>query len=405
MNALNILVVARHLPQPTWGAGTRNYALLRALATRHEVSLLALAEEGEREAQSAPLAAHTHAIRRIALPVASSSGSRRLEQVRALVTGRSYSLSAHTLPAMQAALDEELARRRYDVVLFESLLMAGYRAPASVRTMVDEHNIEHELLWRSYQHSASAARRGFNWIEYRRVKPLEIAWCRRADMTLVTSAREQRILQSLLPEKAIRVVPNGVDIQAFTPDDTTAELPGRIVFTGSFDYYPNMQGALWFAEHCWLRIRREVPDATWYLVGRNPSPEIVRLGDLPGVTVTGSVPAVQPYLAAAQITIAPLLTGGGTRLKILEALAMGRPMVATTQGCEGIDCIPDEHLLVADEPAAFAEAVVGLLRDPARRAALGAAGRTLVAEHYSWERCGDELLTALDDAVQNGWRA
>ncbi|HLY32015.1 MAG TPA: glycosyltransferase, partial [Ktedonobacterales bacterium] len=394
---MKILVVARHLPQPTWGAGTRNYYLLRALARRHTVSVLALAEESEREAQSAPLADYARSVRRVALPIAGSSRSRRLEQIRALVTGRSYSLSAHMLPAMQAALDDELARGHYDVVLFESLLMAGYRTPAHIRTVVDEHNIEHELLWRSYQHTAGLARRGFNWLEYRRVKPLEIAWCRRAHLTLVTSERERHIFQALLPENAIRVVPNGVDIQTFAPDERTAEIAGRIVFTGSFDYYPNIQGALWFAEQCWSAIRRVIPQASWYLVGRNPSPEILRLGELPGVTVTGSVPTVQPYLAAAQVVIAPLLTGGGTRLKIMEAMAMSRPLVTTAQGCEGIDCVSNRHLLVADDPTTFTDAVVALLGDRERRETLGAAGRALVEDRYSWDRCGDDLLTALDE--------
>lgn len=398
---MKILVVARSLPRPTWGAGTRNYHLLRALATKHQVSLLALVDEHEREhSAAAHLTAHTQIIRQIALP---QGGSRRFDQIRMLATGRSYYLGIHASPAAQNALDDELARSAYDAVFFESLVVAGYRVPQHIRVILDEHNIEHELLRRSYQRAGSLPRRGFNWLEYRRVRPLEIAWCKRADMVLVTSEREQRVLRALLPEKNVQVVPNGVDIEAFSPNPSVTEMPGRIIFTASFDYYPNVQGALHFAEHCWPLIRSALPEATWHLVGRNPPDEIMRLGTLPGVTVTGTVPEVQPHLAAAQVAIVPLLTGAGTRLKILEALSMRRAIVSTALGCEGIDCVPGKHLLIADDPVAFAGAVVDLLRDASRRASLGEAGRRLVEERYSWDYCGAELLAAVDAARENGW--
>jgi glycosyltransferase involved in cell wall biosynthesis len=236
---------------------------------------------------------------------------------------------------------------------------------------------------------------------------MELAWCRRADLVLVTSERERAALHTLLPEKRIQVVPNGVDIKAFSNADDTSnrtEVPGRIIFTAAFDYYPNVQGALYFAQHCWPLVMNSFPGATWHLVVRNPPAEIRRLATLPGVVVTGSVPDVQPYLAAAQVAVAPLLTGGGTRLKILEALSMRRAVVSTTLGCEGINCVPDRHLLVADDPVEYAEKVVRLLKDAARRESLGQAGRRLVEDFYSWDYCGDQLLVALDEASRNGWR-
>lgn len=398
---MKILIVARSLPRPTWGAGIRNYHLLRALASKHDVSLLALVDEHEREQSAAAhLIPHTHVVRQVDAP---PSGSRRVDQIRALATGRSFYLDSHTVPSAQAALDDELARNDYDAVFFEGLFVAGYQVPSHIRIILDEHNIEHELLWRSYQCASGVARRSFNWLEYRRLRPLEIAWCRRADLVLVTSAREQKLLRVLLPEKNVQVVPNGVDIEAFARDEDLTEIPGRVIFTASFDYYPNVQGALYFAEQCWPLVRSVCPEATWHLVGRNPPPEIVRLGALPGVTVTGGVPAVQPHLAMAQVAIVPLLTGAGTRLKILEALSLRRAVVSTSLGCEGINCVPDRDLVVADESSAFAAAIVSLLNDGARRVSLGAAGRELVEEQYSWAHCGQQLLQALDDAERRGW--
>lgn len=399
---MKILVVARALPRPTWGAGTRNYHLLRALARKHDVSLLALVDAHESDQSAAThLKAHTRTVLQVEAP---AFGPKRMNQIKSLAQGRSYLLDLHSLPGAQEALDDELAQHAYDAVLFEGLFVSGYRVPKHVRIILDEHNIEHELLRRSYQRGHGVARRGFNWLEYRRLKPREIAWCRRADLVFVTSEREQKIMRALLPENNVQVVPNGVDVDAFSPDSTVAAVRGRIVFTASFDYYPNVQGALFFAERCWPRIREAIPEATWHLVGRRPTPDILRLGELPGVTVTGDVPAIQPHLSEAQVAIVPLLTGAGTRLKILEALSMQKAVVSTALGAEGIDCIPGKHLLLADEPVVFADTVVELLKNPARQASLGEAGRALVEEQYSWDYCGDQMLAALASAEMNGWR-
>ena len=398
---MKILVVAHSLPRPTWGAGTRNYHLLRALARKHTVSLLALIRPDERRQGADHLRPHTERLVQLDVP---ASGSKRVSQLVALAKGQSYSLTSQILPTAQNALDQELAENTYDAVLFEGLLVAGYRVPAGIHTILDEHNIEYELIQRSYQSAQGFMRRSFNWMEYRRLKPREIARCQRADLVLVTSEREQLLMKDILPGKRVRVVPNGVDIESFAPDPAIAEAPGRIIFTASFDYYPNVQGALHFADNIWPRIRDARPDATWHLVGRNPPPEIQRLGALPGVTVTGSVPKVQPHLAAAQVAIVPLLTGTGTRLKILEAMAMRRAIVSTALGREGLACVAGEHLLVADEPETFAASVVQLLDDTPRRASLGDHGRALVEERYSWDYCGSQLLAALDAAQENGWR-
>jgi polysaccharide biosynthesis protein PslH len=147
-------------------------------------------------------------------------------------------------------------------------------------------------------------------------------------------------------------------------------------------------------------VLANVPEATWYLVGARPPASFRRLAALPGVTVTGEVPQTQPYLREAAVAVAPLLVGGGTRLKILEALAMEKAVVTTSLGCEGLDVVPGEHLLVADEPDAFADAVTRLLQDDDLRARLGAAGRQLVERAYSWSWSGRTFARAVERLIE-----
>jgi len=216
---------------------------------------------------------------------------------------------------------------------------------------------------------------------------------------LVTSAREALLLKSSLPNISVHVVPNGVDIENFRDAYNAHELDDCIVFTGSMEYYPNIDAVLHFARECWPLIRSKSPHVTWAIVGRNPPSSVLKLRKVPGITVTGSVPDVKPYLAAATVAIAPLRMGSGTRLKILEAFAMRKAVVSTSLACEGLNVIPGKHLIVADQPDVFAQQVVNLLQNSQARAALGKAGREL-AQAYSWELCGDALLSALQNLIE-----
>lgn len=277
--------------------------------------------------------------------------------------------------------------------------MRRYHLPPDVATVIDEHNIEYELLERTRQNEPIGLRKLYSWLEGAYVKRAEIARWRQASAVLVTSDRECDAVATHAPAIPYAVVPNGVDIDYFACEQSESDGSDnaqQIIFTGTMNYFPNVNGAMFFARQCWPIVRERAPNATWNLVGRSPAASVADLAELPGVTVTGGVPDMRPYLSSATIAIAPLRIGAGTRLKILEALAMGKAVVTTSIGCEGLAVRDGEHVIIADDPEAFALAIVALLHDPARRRALGGAGRRLVETEYSWERCGDRLLRALD---------
>lgn len=390
---MKLLVVSPYLPSPTWGAGIRNYYLLKALASKHTVSLLLLADANRIEASD--LSELKGFMKTLQVIPRSALLSKRSQQLIDVLHGKSHILSTNIVKEVQGALDALLAGERYDIVFFESVTMAGYRLPKDVHVVIDQHNIEYELRHRMFQRETDWSRKWYNWLESRLIKPVELERCRQANVVLVTSERERLLLKQMLPHGVIEVIPNGVDTKIFHKTQHEQEIPGRVVFTGTMDYYPNKEAVLFFAERCWPLILAQVPDATWQIVGAYPPPEVQRLAELPGVTVTGAVPDVRPYLVASSVVIAPIRVGSGTRLKILEALAMQKGLVSTSIGCEGLDVISGEHLLVADQPHAFADAVITLMRDVKMRRSLGRAGRSLVKATYSWERCGERLLHTL----------
>lgn len=388
-------MVTPAVPRLTWGAGIRNLQLLRVLARHHQVRLLAMADDA---AAAAEQAAELRDLVAEAVVVPLPGRARkRWQQVKYAATGRSYQLTEFSPPEAAAALARMHAREPVDVVLFESVLPAGIAVPPGVRVIVDQHNIEQEMLRRVVEAERHPVRKAYNWIEYRSLRRGELERCARATAVSVTSERERRVLGEMLPTVAPLVVPNGVDLSAFTPAQPGDEAPGRVVFTGTLGYYPNVQAVQHFARAIWPAVRAAEPEATWQIVGSHPPAEVRRLGELPGVTVTGTVPQVQPYLAAASVVVVPILVGAGTRLKVLEALAMGKAVVTTSVGCEGLGLVSGEHAIIADGPDVFADAVVALLRDDAQRVALGRAGRALAEERYGWERCAAPLLELLAD--------
>ena len=252
-----------------------------------------------------------------------------------------------------------------------------------VPVLLDEHNLEYELLYRLYKGERAPGRRLYNWAEYVKFRREEQACWRKAAACLLTSGREEDILRALLPGKPAAVAPNGVDIEFYQPTPQTPPVPDSLIFTGLMTYRPNIDGALYFVEEILPLIHQVRPQVTLAIVGAGAGKEIAHLAG-PQVTITGAVPDMRAYFPQAAAAIVPLRMGSGTRLKVLEGLAMGKPLVSTSVGCEGIHVRSEEHLLIADDPPAFADAVVRVLSDAALADTLSRQGRALVVREYGW---------------------
>jgi polysaccharide biosynthesis protein PslH len=263
------------------------------------------------------------------------------------------------------------------------------------------HNVEAEI-WRRHADTArSPLRKALLSAQWRRTVRLERDAVRRFDLVLAVSDTDRRtLLQAYGPlRQPVHVVPTGVDTQYFA-DVAGPVRPRHMVFTGSMDWLPNEDALLYFVRDVLPLIRREEPEATVAIVGRAPTPAVVKLGSEYGVEVTGRVDDVRPHMAAGAVYIVPLRIGGGTRLKIFEAMAMGKPVVSTTIGAEGLPVEPGADVVIADSPGMFADAVVRLFRSQEERTRIGEAGRRLVAEQYDWSAVFIHLEPALEAAAR-----
>jgi len=397
---MEILVVAPYPPYPPrFGGAARVYHLIRALARAHRVTLLCFASADE-AATLAPLrevcAVHT-------VPRNPAARWKRLYQLRSL-WGEAYSAYLNRSPRMAAALDALLVRHRFDLVQLEFGDMAAYyTVPDTVLRVLDEHNVEHLLFERTWRQERAPLRRLYYRTQARKLRRDELTACRRADAILTTSDVDRASLAPHVVGIPIRVVPNGVDTRFFVPGPGPA-MAGRLVFTGAIDYQPNTDGVLHFCAKIWPHVVAAAPEATFAVVGKDP-PARVRALAGERVVVTGTVPDVRPWMQEAAVFVVPLRIGGGTRLKILEAMATGRAVVSTSLGCEGLQVTSGEDILIADDPREFAAAVVRCMRDPELRARLGARGRALVERCYRWEAIGDELSEFYEELAARRARA
>ena len=371
-----------------WGFNIRVFNIVRHLAARHRVSLLCYGD-GAPDAQAMQvldeICEHVFTVPELDRSIL----ERRLLQARAVISPHSFHLQRYFSAGMQGALTRVLRGGRYDIVQVESSALASFDF-GDTPVVLDEHNLEYELLRRSNAVESSPIRQAFAANECRKVEREEISAWQRVKGCVVTSGREQAVVNRAAPDVPTAVVPNGVDLDYFQPAESAVE-PGSIVFTGLMTYRPNADGVGYFIRRILPMIRASRRDAAFTAVGWG-LPDDVRplLGD--AVTHTGRVEDIRPYLARASAVVVPLRIGSGTRLKVLEALAMAKPVVSTTVGCEGLDLSAGEHLLIADDPSTFAAAVIRLLDDPAEAAALGRRGRALVESRYGW----DQSVSALE---------
>jgi len=392
--APRVLFVTEKHPWPQDDGGQiRSFQILRALAQTCRVTLLST-DPGQAAALE-PLRAL--GIELALVPPHRASWKVPLQVARSLFTRRPHPLPKNFSHAMLAEIRKRLAAGSVDVLHLNHLDAAQYLEylePGEVRTIVDTHNLLAALYGQLVRSARDPLTRSFTWLQWTRMSRYEPALLRKAGRVLVCSEPERAQLSVLGVERAL-VVPNGVDTEYFAPDPAPAERRSgglELVFTGGMGYPPNADGARWFLERVFPIVRRVRSDARITFVGKDP-PEALRALARPGeVVFTGRVDDVRPAVHAAHVFVVPLRIGGGTRLKILEALAMGLPLVSTRAGAEGLDLRDGEDLLLADDQEIFAEAVLALATDRERAQRLAASGRARVLERYDWRATTKPLL-------------
>ena len=381
------------------GGRIRSFHILSELSRHHQVTLLTTHGPGD-DPQGLAVALPRCEVTSVPWSLAKRGSARFvLALLRSWLSPLPVDLYKCAVPALRREVARRLAAGGIDLVVADFLAAApnvSLDGPAPV--VLFAHNVEHVIWRRLSEVEPRTWRRFLLQLETRKMLGYEVQACRGARLTIAVSDADCRRLALATPDARVCAVPTGVDTAYFTPDGTR-EAPSRLVFTGAMDWYPNEDGIAHFIEAILPRVRRDVPDAILTVVGRNPSPRLLAVPTTVGVRVTGLVDDVRPYMAESAVYVVPLRVGGGTRLKIFEALAMAKAVVSTTVGAEGLPLVSGKHFLRADDPDGFARAVVSLLRDPARRRALGAAGRRLVEERYSWVKVAGEFETRCEEVL------
>jgi polysaccharide biosynthesis protein PslH len=390
-----LLVVSAQFPYPPrFGFARRVAHLIAELAEHCDVTLLTYGSAEDRELDVDLPDGLT--VELVALRPAGAL-RRRLAQAASLVSRQPYACRSLTTPEMQRAIDRLVATRRFDVIQLESSLLCGFRLPPEIPVLIDEHNLEYEVLQRMQEGERSRLRRAFSRLEARRVRRFEERCWAAAAACAVTSEREEAIVRRVAPSTRVATVPNGVDTAEFGPPAGQPS-PETVVFNGLLRYRPNLDAACFLVDEVWPRVLALRPGARLSVVGKGTPGELRRVTG-PNVSVTGEVPDVRPYLAGAAVVVVPVRMGGGTRLKVVEALAMEKAIVTTSLGCEGIAVQDGREVLIADDAAAMSGAILRLFDDPALAARLGRAGRELAIDRYSWHDAGRRLLGLVWDVV------
>jgi glycosyltransferase involved in cell wall biosynthesis len=404
---MKILFLSPYLPTPPRSGGQRRiHGLMRELASRHDLSMLAFvdtrAPRRETEESLRATSEYCSDVVTVPNPRAGASGAqKRLLQVRTLAGIHTYEHLVGILDAMQAAIDRLLSQRHFDVVQVEFPYMAAYDFSAGSgrpRLCLDEHNLEYDVLRRTADADVAALRRAYSALAWRKLWLEERRAWRRFDGCVVTSVRDEALLREDVPHARIAVVPNGVDVDGFAPMPSEKVEPNTVLFLGAINYYPNTDGLLFFLREAWPALKAARPGVRLKIVGPKPPPAIAHWPD-PNVEVVGYVDDVRPHIARAGAMIVPLRIGGGTRLKVLEAMAFGKAIVSTTLGAEGIDVTHGKNILLADDGATIASETARALGDEALARRLGTAARELALARYSWRFCADRISDFYEELV------
>jgi polysaccharide biosynthesis protein PslH len=382
---------------PMFGGALRTYHLLNKLADRHDVTVVAYGTEQDKKNMLDTYGNRLRAVHMV--PSKWSVHYRRLGQIYALCTNHSYFHFSAQHEEMQKTLNRLFDRERFDLVQTEFPMMGSFDMNTDAIKILDAHNVEYDNFRRMAANARSVIRKLHYTREYRKLYVEEIDACSRQDAMFVTSSRDKEIFDSDIPHIPKYVIPNGVDMAYFQPCDSAVE-PHSMVFTGMMAYVPNYDGILYFLDKIFPGILAKIPDAKIYIVGNRPPKDLENRASA-NVIITGYVDDVRPFIRRANLYVVPLRMGSGTRLKVLEAMAMKKPIVTTTIGCEGIDVKNGEDVFIEDDPVSFAGRVVQLFDDPETRSRCIQRGYELVASKYDWSTVGESVENVYQELMKS----
>ena len=312
---------------------------------------------------------------------------RRLIQLRSLASSHSFEYLLFRRSDVQARLNQLLSSGYFDIVQVEFCQMAVHEFPTGSSNrpllVLDEHNIEHDVIRRMSEATKTLGRRIYHEVNWRKLKREELSAWRRFDGVVLTSRRDELLVKHDVPTARTAVVPNAVDLSSFTPSNVPTD-PCTLLFFGVMNYFPNTDGMTYFVKEVLPKIQAAHPNVHLKIVGMNPPKSIKSLTNHQ-IEVTDVVDDPRPYLDSATVVVVPLRAGGGTRFKIIEAMAKGKAIVSTRVGAEGIEVEHEKELLLADDAESFAREVSRLLRDPELAERLGRSGRRLAEQSYGRE--------------------
>jgi glycosyltransferase involved in cell wall biosynthesis len=395
-----LLFLSQCLPYPPHsGVTNRTFNIARELQREFDVTLLAFSRRNHQANRSMRVAARealSRELSEVLEPVPLFSEAGKLAQawvhLRSMLQGEPYTWSEYGAREFGAQLRTWLRHNQPALVHIDSLDLYRWLGDLGpIPVACTHHSVESELLELRARHYGNRLAAAYLRLQAGRVAAVERRLCGRFATNVMMSEVDAGRLQALVPSARTVVAPNGVDTTYFAPSPTRRYVPGRVVFLGPTYMFPNQDGLGYFLAECWGAVRHAIPHATLHHVGKVSAEDRRRFEAYPGVTCLGYVPDVRPHLLGAECSIVPLRVGGGTRLKILDAWAVGAAVVSTSLGAEGLQVREGTNILIGDTAERFAASVITVLREPAIRDALGAAARATVLEQYDWKAIGARL--------------
>lgn len=386
---MKVLFLISQLPYPLdTGAKIRSFNLIKQLAPKHKITLLTFGDRAKEASKLNALKVYCDNI--VVQP--KQSEAKYLNLFLNIFSHLPYAVDKYYTRNIEGKLADLVSTGGYDVIHCDSLQMSlNLRKIDTLPKVLTEHNVESAILSRYAQNENNLMKKTYIDIQARKLARYEFETCEKFNRCIAVSEEDKSLIEARSGAKGIAVVPNGVDCDYFTPQDGFIK-PFSLVFTGSLDWLPNEDGLMYFFSEIYPLIKRKKAHVNITIVGRNPSLKLRKIASKDdSIALRGRVDDVRPYVAQSQVFIVPLRIGGGTRLKILEAMAMGKPVVSTTIGAEGLAVTDGDDILLADNPGDFAKYIIELFENSEKRESLAISGRKLVEGKYDWGKVAQEL--------------